>query len=505
MSPTMTLNELCRLLQSETPVDRDVLVTSITEDSRRVVPGTVFVATAGEHVDGHLFAAHAVVAGAVAILGDRPGLRQLYGAPYVRVPQPRKAAGIVAHALAGYPSRGMTVIGVTGTNGKSSTVLLTQRILETCGYSAAAFGTLGYDIGGQRIPAVHTTPFGEDLAEMFAKARDHGHTHVVMEVSSHALDQERVAGVDFDVAVFTNLTQDHLDYHKDMEAYCRAKLLLFERLEGPGRFTVVNADDPSAGRFLAASKVPCCRVSVAGAHSKGRLESLAHSAEYCGAEVRMNASSMRFVAHTPWGSVDVETPLLGTHNVYNALCAIAVCGGLGLPLDGIAEGIASLKSVPGRFERVEAGQDFLVIVDYAHTPDGLRNVLLAAREICRGRVIVVFGCGGDRDKTKRPKMAEAAAELADFTIITSDNPRTESPERILLDIEVGMQRSGGKKYDDYETLPDRAEAIRRALSLAKTGDLVLIAGKGHETYQIVGTNRIPFDDRQVARTILEER
>jgi UDP-N-acetylmuramoyl-L-alanyl-D-glutamate--2,6-diaminopimelate ligase len=358
------------------------------------------------------------------------------------------------------------------------------------GHPAAAFGTLGYTVGDTTYEAKHTTPFGEELAEMFARAREAGLTHVAMEVSSHSLEQERVAGIEFSVGVFTNLTQDHLDFHKNMDAYRRAKLRLFERIEGPGRFTVVNVEDPSAEAFRAASKVPCYTCGEGG---DCRAEDIA---------LRVNRTE--FTARTPWGDARVSMRLLGRHNVSNALGVIAVCAGLGVPMDTIAEGLADI-TVPGRFEHVDAGQDFQVIVDYAHTDDGLLNVLRGARAICDGRIYCVFGCGGDRDRTKRPKMARASAGLADFTVVTSDNPRTEDPLRIIEEIEAGMRDAGKRRDEDYLVIPDRTSAIRRAIEMARPGDLVLIAGKGHEDYQIIGTEKIHFDDREVARNILEGR
>ena len=486
----MTLQDLLKLLPDVSPVKGEAPVLGVTEDSRRVKPGMVFVATPGEHHDGHEFAGKAVEAGAIAVMGGKAGLTEWNGVPYIPVEHPRRALGLLAHALAGDPSRQLTVIGITGTNGKSSTVLMTQRILQAVGCGAACFGTLGYEIAGEHIPAPHTTPFGEDLAVMFQRVRDARETHVVMEVSSHSLEQERVAGIYFTVGAFTNLTQDHLDYHKDMDSYRRAKLRLFERIEGDGCFTVVNCEDPSAGAFVEASRVPC--------HTYG-----------AGGDCRADAVSMdgrrtMFTARTPWGEAACSMRLLGRHNVSNALCAVAICGGLGIPLPQISDGLATLQRVPGRFEHVENDRGFQVVVDYAHTDDGLRNVLNAAREICPGRVIVVFGCGGDRDKGKRPKMGVVVAELADFAFVTSDNPRTEEPDRIILDIEVGLQRAGQRKYDDYQLITDRTEAIRAAIRMAKAGDLVLIAGKGHEDYQILGTTRIHFDDREVAQQILEE-
>ena len=486
----MKLSELTDRLGLGPPPVRDAEVTAVTADSRRVARGALFFACKGERVDGHAFGVHAAAAGAVGIVGERASINEWEGLPYFHARDARQTLGIAAHLLAGNPTRSMTVIGVTGTNGKTSSVILIRRILEHAGYRAGCFGTLGYDLGDATLPAPHTTPFAEDLAALFHRAREKGVTHVAMEVSSHALDQERVAGIDFRAAVFTNLTQDHLDYHGDMERYRRAKLLLFERLDGPDRFAVVNTDDPSSGYFVDATRVP---VITFGGKGDCQAE-----------DVRVLRDRTVFRARTPWGASEIEMRLIGKHNVANVLGAVAVCGGLGIAPATAAEGIASLASVAGRFERVEAGQPFHVIVDYAHTEDGLINVLEAARSICENRLIVVFGCGGDRDKGKRPKMGQAAAERADFAIVTSDNPRTESPERILLDIEVGVQRAGKRKNEDYLIILDRGEAIRCALRMAKPGDLVLIAGKGHETYQIVGGERIHFDDREVARAVLED-
>ncbi len=472
-----------------TTVRDGLSVSAATADSRRVTPGSVFVALRGGESDGHDFARQAAGRGAVAIVGEREGVDSIAGLPYVRVPHARRALGLLAHRLNGDPSRSMTVIGVTGTNGKSSTVYLTSRILAHAGKRVAHFGTLGYCIGELTIGAEHTTPFAEDLAYMFKQAKRERCTHVAMEVSSHSLEQERVAGVEYSAGVFTNLTQDHLDYHRDMEDYLQQKLKLFERIEGPGKFTVANVDDPAGKRFVAASRVACHTYGTRG--------------DCRATNVRIEARSTAFTVETPWGRAEVSMHLLGTHNVYNALAAITACAALGVPMDVVAQGVELLGSVPGRFEHVDAGQDFQVIVDYAHTEDGLRNVLQAAREICRGRIIVVFGCGGDRDKTKRPKMGAAAAELGDYCIVTSDNPRTESPERILMDIEVGLQHAGKKRDDDYIVLPDRREAIQRAIEMAHEGDLVMLAGKGHEDYQIVGKEKHHFDDRETARNILE--
>ncbi len=461
---------------------------AVTEDSRCARPGGLFIASKGAHVDGHDYAEAVAAAGCVAIAGTRENLSELAGLPYLRVADPHRAAALAAHVLAGDPSRDMTVIGVTGTNGKSSTIALVAAVLEAAGHRTAQFGTLGYRIGKKNHEAKHTTPFGEELADMFRRARNAGRTHVVMEVSSHALDQGRVAGIDFDVAAFTNLTRDHLDYHGNMEAYARAKQRLFSGLDPAAGLAVINVDDAAGQDFVAATPA---KVITYGRTGMCRAT---------GETTRVGGTA--FTLETPWGTAPVALKLLGTHNVYNALCAAAICGGLGVAVPVIAEGLGTLSSVPGRFESIDAGQDFHVVVDYAHTPDGLANVLRAARSICGGRVICVFGCGGDRDKGKRPKMGVLAAELADFSVVTSDNPRTEDPHRILLDIEMGMQRLRHRKGDDYWVIESREEAIRAALGLAKPGDLVLIAGKGHEDYQIIGTEKIHFDDRELARQIL---
>ncbi len=462
----------------------------VTEDSRRVRPGSLFVAVAGLHGDGHEHAESAAAAGAVAIAGERTDVHQLAGLPYASVRHARRAAGLTAHGLAGRPADHMTVVGITGTNGKSSTVALTNAIFEAAGYRTALLGTLGYVVDGQLRGESHTTPFGEELASLFAEARDAGVTHVTMEVSSHALDQQRVAGIRFSAGGFTNLTQDHLDYHGTMEAYRDAKALLFKGL-GADAVAVVNGDDPVG---IIYGELAPCRCIVYGREGDCRAEKIS-------ASIRETA----FDLVTPWGRKRVSLQLLGQHNVYNALCAAGIAGGLGVSLEDIAKGLEALPCVPGRFEPVTRGEAFQVVVDYAHTDDGLRNVLESARQFCSGRIITLFGCGGDRDKTKRPRMGNVAGRLSDYCILTSDNPRTEDPYRILLDAEVGLQQAGRRKGPDYEVIEDRATAIHTAIGMAKPGDLVMIAGKGHEDYQIIGTEKIHFDDREVARAILAER
>lgn len=493
----MTQDDIARLLSLEQTLP-PLAFSAVTEDSRRVGPGCLFVSVKGEKNDGHDYAQQAVDAGAVAIIGNRPNIMELAGAPYIRYEHPRRAAGLIAHALAGAPTRRMRVIGITGTNGKTSTACLVQAVLKHAGLSCANFGTLGYDIGDECLEAAHTTPFGEELAAMFARADNAGCSHVVMEVSSHALAQERVAGIAFSAAAFTNLSQDHLDYHEDMESYLAAKIRLFDMVRDEASrpennhpfFTVVNNEDPAAGRFAEVMPDACYRYGAGG-------QVTAHA-------VLPGNDGVQFQVDSPWGAREARIRLAGRHNVLNALCAFTVCACLETPLDAIVEGLASLSSVPGRFEPVSAGQPFQVIVDYAHTDDGLRNALEAARALCDKRVIVVFGCGGDRDKGKRPKMGAVAAALADYCVVTSDNPRTEDPYRILLDIEVGLQHGGAHKQDDYTVIESRSEAIAHAIAMAQPGDLVLIAGKGHETHQIIGARRLHFDDREAAREALEE-
>lgn len=484
----LRLRDIAAAAGLRVPHDTDPSCNSVTEDSRRVTPGSLFCAVVGEASDGHNFAKAAAAAGACAILGEREGIESLEGLPYVYTEHVRRATGIIAHAIAGHPSRTMRVIGITGTNGKSSTALLTTHILESAGHRCAVLGTLGYTVAGESRPAPHTTPFGEDLATLFAEAREAGCTHLVMEVSSHAIAQERIAGIEYTGAAFTNLTQDHLDFHETMEAYLAAKLMLFDRVTGQESFCVVNHDDESGDAFIARAPSRCITF---GRESDCRAVG-----------VHTHSGGTDYELHTPDGHASVSTVLIGQHNVQNALCAAAIATGLGIAVGPIAEALSTAPVVPGRFEAVNEGQDFLVAVDYAHTDDGLTNVLQAARAICDGRVITVFGCGGDRDRTKRPRMAKAAAALSDYCIITSDNPRTEDPQRILDDTEAGMIAEGRRRDEDYTVIADRRRAIQEAIGMALAGDLVMIAGKGHEDYQILGTERIHFDDCEEARAAL---
>lgn len=487
----MTSHDLCELLGLPAGGVPDFSALGIAEDSRKVIPGDLFVAVSGDKVDGHAFAASAAASGAVAILGNRAELASLENLPYLYAENPRRAAALIAHKIAGDPTAHLTVIGITGTNGKSSTALLAQSILQHAGRPASNFGTLGYEIGGVMHHADHTTPFGHELARLFKQSVDVGDTHVVMEVSSHALDQERVAGIHFRGAAFTNLTQDHLDYHGTMEAYRDAKLKLFQRLSGDEAFAVLNNVDPAAPHFQAASAVRTITFGEGGAIQAK--------------DIHLGMGKTRFTLSTPEASREVSINLLGLHNVQNALCAASIGYGLHLGLDAIVTGLEKVARVPGRFDAVDCGQDFFVIVDYAHTEDGLKNVLEAARALCQGKIVTVFGCGGDRDRGKRPKMGKTAGTLSDYCVLTSDNPRSEDPYRILLDVEVGLQRAGKSKEEDYVVIENREEAIRHAIERAKKGDLVMIAGKGHEDYQILADKTIHFDDREVAASALGAR
>ncbi len=487
----MTLRDLGAALGLPPEHLPNVALAGVTEDSRRARAGYAFIAAPGEKTDGHLFVEQAAEAGAVVILGEREGISEMAGLPYVRVAHARKALGELAHALAGNPTGRMKVFGITGTNGKTSVALIARRILEHAEMTTALFGTLTYEWPGAAQVAPLTTPFGETLAAMFAEARAAGAAAAVMEASSHALDQERVAGIRYHAAAFTNLTQDHLDYHKTMENYCRAKAKLFERLSGGDAFAVLNADDPWSERIAAHCTAP---ITWYGNEAEVRAEHV---------ETALRATRFRFVS--PWGEADIEAKLLGHYNVHNLLCAAALCAREGIAPWQIAQAIAAMPPVPGRFEHVDIGQPFLVIVDYAHTEDGLLNVLRAARDICRGRLICVFGCGGDRDKTKRPKMGHAAAHLADLAVVTSDNPRTEDPDAIIAGIVPGLEAGGMTLGVEARIVPGRREAIYAAIEMAQEDDCVVIAGKGHEDYQIIGTERTHFDDREEARAALEAR
>jgi len=471
-------------------------IRGVAYDSRKVEPGEMFVAIPGLKQDGRRYVEDALARGAVAVVLE--GSDQLEGRSVGRVlvSSSREALARLADAYFGHPSGALTVVGITGTNGKTTTSYLVDALLASAGRRTGLIGTVQYRIGAESVPAGQTTPEALETQSLLRRMVDSGVTAVAMEVSSHALALSRVDGIDFDVAVFTNLTQDHLDFHGTMDAYRKAKRRLFALLAAghkPVRTAVVNADDPSGLAMVADLPLPTLTYGV-----RGRAD-VRPTRWSSGAEgIRMNV-------RTPAGSLDIVSPLVGEHNVENLLAATGVGVALGVEPAMIARALGSVGSVPGRFERVEAGQPFLVVVDYAHTPDALERTLETARKLRApgGRLAVVFGCGGDRDRGKRPLMGEIASRLADRVWVTSDNPRSEPPEAIIADIVAGIP--GGPVLDRHETSPDRKAAIQRALAWAAAGDVVVIAGKGHETYQIVGSEVLPFDDRTQARAALAGR
>lgn len=466
----------------------DAEVAALAYDSRRVKPGTIFFAIQGEKADGHQFIAQALEQGAVAIVSERDAPPDL-AARWVCVPRIRRALAAAARVFYNQPDSRLKLVGITGTNGKTTTAFLMESIFRAANISSGLFGTIEYRLGGRVVPAVNTTPESLDLLCYFDELVQEGGHAAVMEVSSHALAQERVWGIHFAAAVFTNLTQDHLDYHKDFESYFAAKRRLFEGLgTSPPELAVINANDPWGAR-LADLQYP--RLLTFGMNSNAQVKVK---------QFTQTTAGLQATLVTPEGKIEIQSPLLGRVNLMNILAATATAVGLGIAGGAIEAGVASLSVVPGRFERVDAGQPFLVLVDYAHTDDALRNVLSTARELTRNRLIVVFGCGGDRDRTKRPMMGEAAGSLSDLAVLTSDNPRSEDPLLIMSDAMVGLQRTG-KPYLAEE---DRKTAIRKALEHAHEGDVVVLAGKGHETYQVLRDQTIHFDDHEVARQILRE-
>ena len=466
-------------------------VTGLTADSRRVTTGDCFVAVPGFKQDARRFVPDAVARGARLVVTEGEALD--VRVCQVLVPSTRLALPRLADAFHGHPSGALTVVGITGTNGKTTTSYLVDALLRAKGLRTGVIGTIQYVVAGEIRPAGQTTPEAIELQEMLAAMQDAGVGGCAMEVSSHALALSRADRIDFDVAVFTNLTQDHLDFHGTFDEYRQAKRRLFEltaRSPKPARTAVVNADDASGEAMVRGLDL---RVLRFGLSPSATIRAVEHSSSFDGIRMRVT---------TPAGALQIASPLVGEHNVMNLLGAVGV--GLALDLDParIAAALSRVGSVPGRFEQVQAGQPFLVVVDYAHTPDALERVLATARKLTSARLGVVFGCGGDRDRTKRPIMGEIAARQADMVWITSDNPRSERPESIIDEIVVGARRAG---VGAHAAMPDRAAAIRAALGWARAGDVVVIAGKGHETYQIVGADVLPFDDRDVARAILTER
>jgi UDP-N-acetylmuramoyl-L-alanyl-D-glutamate--2,6-diaminopimelate ligase len=461
-------------------------VTGVQHDSRAVVPGDLFVALRGERFDGRAFAGEAAAGGAAAALGEG-GAPAGLAIPWFAAADPRSLLGPLAARAYGHPDRELTMAAVTGTNGKSTVATVLAAVLEAAGRRAGFIGTLGYRLGERAFPGERTTPEASDLFRTLREMRRAGAAAVAMEVSSHALSLGRVAGAAFDVAVFTNLTRDHLEYHGDMEGYFAAKRRLFAHRK-PGGRAVVNLDDPY-GRRLAA-EMPDALTYGEGGMVAAR-------------DVDLGTGGIRATFATPRGELAVRSPLLGRYNLENLLAAAAAAEALGLPHAAVARAFAAQRPVAGRMEPVERGQPFPVYVDYAHTEAALQAALRSARDLSRGRVAVVFGCGGERDPGKRAGMGRIAGELADLAIVTSDNPRREDPLAIIRAVEEGLKAAGR----DYRAIPDRREAIRAAIETAAAGEgwAVLVAGKGHEEVQVVGERKIPFSDREEIARALEER
>jgi UDP-N-acetylmuramoyl-L-alanyl-D-glutamate--2,6-diaminopimelate ligase len=466
----------------------DVDIEGLAYDSRQVKPGWLFIAVPGHEADGSEYITDALSHGAVAVVSEN-GLDLGASATHIQVPDARRALAEVANAFHGDLSREMKVVGITGTNGKTTTAYMIRDLLRDGGFMPGLLGTVAYEIGEHSIPASRTTPEAPDIHALFRKMRDAGCDSAVMEVSSHAIALQRIHGIDFAISVFTNLTQDHLDYHRDMETYFDVKAKLFHAREAAENrpVVVINIDDPW-GRRLAEDERVEAEVVTYGFGEDAMVRATAATVE---------GSGTRFRVHTPWGEAKIHLQLLGRFNIHNALAALSVGGLSGIALDGMAQSLANIASIPGRLERIPNRKHKQVFVDYAHTDDALRNVLETLREICKGKLIVVFGCGGNRDRGKRKLMGQAAAALADFVIITSDNPRQEEPAAIIGDI---MEGFAGQ--ETFEVVLDRRAAIEAGIQRMGRKDILLVAGKGHETYQVLKETIIPFDDRETVREIL---
>jgi UDP-N-acetylmuramoyl-L-alanyl-D-glutamate--2,6-diaminopimelate ligase len=494
----LRLDELVRELPMPARVmgDASVRIRGVRHDSRAVLPGELFVARRGERADGTQFVGDAVARGAVAVLAAHGSVASgTTGVPVIFVDDPAAALAHASSAVYGHPSFSLDVVGITGTNGKTTTAHLVRAGVDgaTSRPSCGTIGTIGHSFGAWAVAAEHTTPEADDIARIIAEMRERGATHVAMEVSSHALVLDRVAAVHFRVAALTNLTQDHLDFHGSMRDYAAAKELLFTKL-GPGS-SVVNVDDAFGRELAGRIHGPVIRVS-------SRVADGAPPADLWTREVRMDAKGIEAVVRTPQGDLGVATRLVGGHNLDNLLLALGIVHALELDLGRAADALAREGGAPGRLERCDdPGDDVSVFVDYAHTPDALARVLEAVRSIAPQRVWCVFGCGGDRDPTKRAAMGKAVARGADVVVVTSDNPRTEDPKAIADAAVKGARAAGTEPIVEL----DRREAIALAIACATPGDIVLVAGKGHEDYQVVGTVKYPFDDRVEAHRALEAR
>lgn len=456
-------------------------ISGVAFNSREVRPGNIFVCITGFKTDGHKYAEDAVSRGAIAVIAERD-MSEL-GVTCIICENTRLALAKAAANFFGHPERNFKLIGVTGTNGKTTTTYLIKSVLESMGRRVGLIGTNQNMIGAEVIPSKHTTPDALELMQLFSKMAEKGAEYVVMEVSSHSLALDRVTACRFDVGAFTNITQDHLDFHKTMEKYLEAKGILF----GISNAGVINKDDDGADYLIGASK--CDKLLTYGADNECDLQAC---------DIELSEKGVRFCVCYKGEKHEVELGIPGMFSVYNALTAIGCLISAGIPMEQAVEGLKCARGVKGRVEVVETDRDFSVIIDYAHTPDGLYNVIRTIRGFCKGRVITVFGCGGDRDVTKRPKMGRIAAELSDYCVVTSDNPRSEDPEKIVAEVEVGVKEGNC----EYSVVTNRFEAIEFALDIAKANDVVLLAGKGHETYQILNDRTIDFDEREIVHKLL---
>jgi UDP-N-acetylmuramoyl-L-alanyl-D-glutamate--2,6-diaminopimelate ligase len=487
-----TVQDITKVTQARLLGDAATPIVDITHDSRRAVAGCLFVAVRGELFDAHKFILQVMAQGAVGVISEQAPPAGFAGS-WLQVANIRRAMALAAAEVHDHPSRELQLVGITGTNGKTTMAYLIASIPEAAGEPVAMTGTVEYRIGKEKRKADRTTPEATDMQRILRQAVNAGCKTAVMECSSQAMDFHRCDALEYKVAAFTNLTRDHLDYHKTMENYWYAKQRLFDgRLGSRPRTSVINADDPYGVELAERLEKEGLRVVRYGV--KAPADVMARAAEF-------SLDGMRFQLETPAGSRAFHSPLVGPPHVYNTLAAVASGLALGYDLDVITQALEQCTGAPGRFERIPHDGDFAVVVDYAHSDDALLNVLRTAREVTKGRIITVFGCGGDRDGSKRAPMGEAAGSLSDVVILTSDNPRTEDPEKILAAAEVGIQKTG----KPYEKIADRREAIHQAIAQANSGDLVLIAGKGHEDYQIIGREVFHFDDKEVAREALVSR
>ena len=467
--------------------DSTIQIHGIQYDSREVSPGDLFVAIKGGTYDGHEYIDAAIRRRASAVVGNNPPPDDRI--PYVQVGNTRKALAEIAAAYYGHPGRSLSLIGITGTNGKTSTAFLIESILKQHGMRTGLLGTVMYKIGGEERTADWTTPESTTLQQLLAAMLEASTETVVMELSSHALDQYRAEGLAFRLAVFTNLTQDHLDYHRSMADYAAAKQRLFAQVDAVKGENIINGDDTRSREMVLANHRPVFTYSA----TAGKADVFPVSAEY-------SSRGSTVVLRTPSGDIALSTSLPGKHNVYNIMAAVSVGICLNISLEHIKNGIEAVITIPGRLEHVDVGQPFSVLVDYAHTPDAMENVITSVKQVTTGNLIVLFGCGGDRDKRKRPMMGSIADTYSDTAILTTDNPRTEDSEQIIQDTLQGVTN-----LDKMIIVPDRSDAIKTALDRASDDDCVLILGKGHEQYQMIGKEKLPFDDRQIAREYLRKK